>query len=69
MTLNEVCPPGVDVARYLNYHEDLGSLSLALGSEAIASTQQIAIPTAGDPESWLGCSRRQRTSSCRRDFC
>lgn len=42
--LSEVCPPGIDVVRYLNYHEDPGGLSLALGREAIASTQQIAIP-------------------------
>lgn len=42
--LNEVCPPGIDVARYLNYHEDPGGLSLALGREAIFSIQQIMIP-------------------------
>ncbi|MEU3933967.1 hypothetical protein AB0E85_18295 [Streptomyces sp. NPDC029044] len=42
--LNEVCPPGVDVARYLNYHEDSGGLSLALGRSAIASVQRIAVP-------------------------
>ncbi|MFI0019942.1 hypothetical protein [Streptomyces griseus] len=42
--LDEVCPPGVDVARYLNYHEDPGGLSLALGRNAIASVQRIAVP-------------------------
>ena len=31
VVLDEVCPPGVDVARYLNHHEDPGGLSLALG--------------------------------------
>ncbi|WP_328549580.1 MULTISPECIES: hypothetical protein [unclassified Streptomyces] len=31
VVLDEVCPPGVDVARYLNYHEDPGGLSLVLG--------------------------------------
>jgi hypothetical protein len=36
VVLAEVCPPGVDVARYLNYHEDPGGLSLALGRDAIA---------------------------------
>lgn len=54
VTLDEVCPPGVDVARYLNYHEDLGSLSLALGRDAIASTQQIAIPaTDSRDQGWV----------------
>lgn len=44
VVLAEVCPPGVDVARYLNYHEDPGGLSLALGREAIASVQQVTVP-------------------------
>lgn len=44
VVLDEVCPPGVDVARYLNYHEDPGGLSLALGRSAIASVQQVAVP-------------------------
>lgn len=54
VVLDEVCPPGIDVARYLNYHEDPGALSLALGRNAIASTQQIAIPPlSGDDFGWL----------------
>ena len=44
VALAEVCPPGVDVARYLNYHEDPGGLSLALGRDAIDSVQQVAVP-------------------------
>lgn len=44
VALDEVCPPGVDVARYLNYYEDPGGLSLALGREAISSLQRVAIP-------------------------
>ena len=44
VVLDEVCPPGIDVARYLNYHEDPGGLSLALGRDVIASVQQVAIP-------------------------
>lgn len=44
VVLEEVCPPGVDVARYLNYHEDPGGLSLALGRRAITSVQQVAVP-------------------------
>lgn len=44
VVLNEVCSPGTDVARYLNYHEDPGALSLALGRTAIDSTQRVAIP-------------------------
>ncbi|MBD8518894.1 hypothetical protein [Plantibacter sp. CFBP 8804] len=50
--LAEVCPPGVDVARYLNYHEDPGGLSLALGRAAIASTQRVAIPLGSALEGW-----------------
>lgn len=55
--LDEVCPPGIDVARYLNYHEDPGGLSLALGRTAIASTQQMAIPplSSGDP-GWVAAA-------------
>jgi len=53
VVLNELCPPGVDVARYLNYHEDPGALSLALGRTAIAPTQQIAIPPSGDDLGWV----------------
>lgn len=49
--LEEVCPPDVDVARYLNYHEDPGGLSLALGSAAIASVQRVAVPL---PDTWDG---------------
>ncbi|MDX2587481.1 hypothetical protein PV349_29445 [Streptomyces sp. WI04-05A] len=44
VVLDEVCPPGVDAARYLNYHEDPGGLSLALGRDAIASVQRVAVP-------------------------
>lgn len=44
LPLEEVCPAGVDVARYLNYREDPGGLSLALGRDSIASVQSIAIP-------------------------
>ncbi|MBW8173330.1 hypothetical protein K0651_09755 [Ornithinimicrobium sp. Arc0846-15] len=53
VVLEEVCPPGVDVARYLNYHEDPGGLSLALGRDAIASVQRVAvpIPASGD-DAW-----------------
>lgn len=47
--LDEVCPPGIDVARYLNYHEDPGGLSLALGRGAIATVQQVAVPL---PDAW-----------------
>lgn len=49
--LDEVCPAGVDVARYLNYHEDPGGLSLALGRGAIAGVQEIAVPL---PDAWNG---------------
>ncbi|MER6187704.1 hypothetical protein [Streptomyces sp. NPDC001652] len=51
VVLDEVCPPGVDAARYLNYHEDPGGLSLALGRDAIASVQRIAVPL---PDTWDG---------------
>ncbi|MEV7099301.1 hypothetical protein AB0M80_41395 [Amycolatopsis sp. NPDC051045] len=49
VVLAEVCPAGVDVARYLNYHEDPGGLSLALGRDAIAGVQQVAVPL---PDVW-----------------
>lgn len=45
--LLDVCPPGVDVARYLNQHEDVGRLSLALARGAIASVQRLAVPQPG----------------------
>ena len=52
--LAEVCPPGVDVARYLNCHEDPGGLSLAVGRDAIAATQQVALPaTTNLDEDWI----------------
>ncbi|MFE6938405.1 hypothetical protein [Streptomyces chartreusis] len=51
VVLDEVCPPGVDVARYLNYHEDPGGLSLALGRDAIAGVQQVPVPL---PDTWDG---------------
>ena len=44
VALNEVCPPGIDVSRYLNYHEDPGGISLALGRSAIDYIQQLEIP-------------------------
>jgi hypothetical protein len=54
VVLDEVCPPGIDVARYLNYNEDPGGLSLAVGRAAIASTQQIAIPPlSNDDPGWV----------------
>ncbi|WP_344735321.1 hypothetical protein [Nocardioides fonticola] len=53
--LEDVCPSGVDVARYLNYHEDPGGLSLALGRDAIASVQQVAVPLTGTRHNdWVG---------------
>lgn len=52
--LDEVCPPGIDVVRYLNYHEDPGGISLALGKDAIAGVQRVAIPLADTwDESWV----------------
>lgn len=51
VALNEVCPADIDVARYLNYHEDPGGLSLALGRDAIGSVQKVAIPLA---DAWDG---------------
>ncbi|WP_331740451.1 hypothetical protein OG613_46315 (plasmid) [Streptomyces sp. NBC_00015] len=54
VALADVCPPGVDVARYLNYHEDPGGLSLALGRNAIARVQRLAVPLSDAwEESWV----------------
>ena len=44
VALNEICPPGIDVSRYLNHHEDPGGISLALGRPAIDYIQQLEIP-------------------------
>ncbi|CAM4034701.1 hypothetical protein TSST111916_19065 [Tsukamurella strandjordii] len=44
VALDEVCPPGIDAARYLNYFEDRGGVSLALGRDAIRGVQRIAVP-------------------------
>lgn len=44
--LSEVCPGEIEVARYLNEHEDPGSISLALGRGAIAAVQRISVPPA-----------------------
>lgn len=41
--LDEVCPAPYTVTRYLNIHEDPGSLSLAIRPEAIASTQSLSL--------------------------
>lgn len=55
VVLDEVCPPGVDVARYLNYHEDPGGLSLALGREAIDGVQRVAVPLLDSWDvDWVG---------------
>ncbi|MGP5929145.1 hypothetical protein [Corynebacterium glyciniphilum] len=55
VVLDEVCPPGVNVARYLNYHEDPGGLSLALGRDAIAGVQRVAIPISDVwDDGWVG---------------
>ncbi|WP_129658114.1 hypothetical protein [Rothia uropygialis] len=51
VVLDEVCPEDIDVARYLNYHEDPGGLSLALGRGAIATVQQVAVPLPEASES------------------
>lgn len=56
VVLHQVCPPGTDIARYLNYHEDPGGLSLALGRAAIASTQQIVIPPSSDDLGWIAAA-------------
>lgn len=54
VALAEICPPGVDVARYLNHHEDPGGISLALGRGAIASVQRVAVPLADvDDRIWI----------------
>ncbi|MEE6282798.1 hypothetical protein [Georgenia sunbinii] len=71
VVLDEVCPPGIDVARYLNHHEDPGGLSLALGRDAIASVQQVAVPLldAWD-DSWVRdavAARGRERDRCTRD--
>lgn len=52
--LAQVCPSELSVFRYENQHEDVGSISLALGRGAIHSVQQLALPlgTAERPLWW-----------------
>jgi hypothetical protein len=54
VNLAEVCSSGIDVARYLNYHEDPGALSLALGRGAIQWVQRIPLPLPPvGPDDWI----------------
>lgn len=54
VALDEACPSGVDVARYLNYHEDPGGLSLALGRDVIVSVQRVTVPLPdASDEDWV----------------
>lgn len=46
--LSDVCAPGIDAVRYVNAHEDPGSISLALGRSAIEAVQGIRVPTPTD---------------------
>ncbi|QOD07704.1 hypothetical protein [Rathayibacter toxicus] len=51
----EVCQrPGANVFRYVNVHEDVSSISLAITAKAVEAVQQIAVPLpmiADDP--WI----------------
>lgn len=49
LPLRDACPPGIDVARYLNLHEDEGGISIALGRDSIASVQRITVPLTTPP--------------------
>lgn len=52
--LNEVCSSEAVVFRYLNIHEDKGSVSLAIGAQAIRAVQRTAIPLPIDRTSpWV----------------
>jgi len=54
VALDEVCPPGIDVSRYLNHHEDPGGISLALGRPAINYIKQLQIPPLDATDaSWI----------------
>ena len=44
VALRDVCPAGIDAARYVNSHEDPGGISLALGRDAVHSVQRLRIP-------------------------
>lgn len=61
--LRDVCPSELDVFRYMNQHEDHGSISLALGRGAIHSVQQLALPltTGNHPEWWAEAVERLST--------
>lgn len=44
VALRDVCPAGIDAARYVNSHEDPGGISLALGRDAVHSVQRLRLP-------------------------
>lgn len=52
--LDEIASPEIDVARYVNVHEDPGGLSAAIRPSAIAATQCLPIPlAAADDDPWV----------------
>lgn len=48
--LSRACPPGIDAARYVNQHEDVGGISLALGRTALLAVQRIELPAVPSPQ-------------------
>lgn len=42
--LSDLCEPPLNVYRYVNEHEDVSGVSLALNSDAIYKVQKIAVP-------------------------
>lgn len=48
VALSDVCAPEIDAVRYVNAHEDPGSISLALGRSAIEAVQGIRVPIPTD---------------------
>lgn len=62
VSLDDACPPGIDVTRYVNEHEDPGGISLALGRQAIASVQRLSIPPipTSHPDWWGGAVSKLR---------
>lgn len=60
VVLDEVCPPGVDVARYLNYHEDLGGLSQTLKYSMRSPVYSRSQFRSTTPRTRTGCARPSR---------
>lgn len=64
--LSKACPPGIDATRYVNQHEDIGGISLALGRGALLAVQRIELPVVPSPGLAGGAPQSQSCAAPRR---